>query len=138
MRADLKQAYLQVVDRSLDAADAALGESLQEFAAFSSYHAFESHGGAFCTAQGVKYPLSHKKKILEFQKQALQGGFRGRIGRQVTVVATIVASLRNDMLYPRELGGAVYALPENAIDLKSAQRVRSRVRGLCKVVKREL
>ena len=59
----LKDVFLQVSERSSKAAQSSLDNNVHELAAFLTYHAFESVGGALCESYGITYPRPHRKKI---------------------------------------------------------------------------
>lgn len=111
---------------------------MQESVAFSSYHAFESLGGALCSSVGVTYHRKHPTKINQFVAVANRGGLRAKIGRDVAIVASLVSSIRNNCLYPNDIGGGVIELPRDFIDLNDAKDMLKRTKGLYKKVKRQL
>lgn len=133
---DAKSAYLDIVDRELLAAKATLDEGIHEAATFHSYHAFESLGGAFCEALGRRYPRSHKSKLNTFVSEANRSVFRQKISRQVAVVAMILASVRNECLYPIRSVDKGFRPPRSEFDAVAARRMKHRVAGLCSAVKK--
>ena len=130
---NLHEAYLVVAERSLKAAETLLSDNIQESATFYSYHAFESMGGALCEKNGVKYhPKKHPQKINLFKTVANQCG----IGVGVATVAIIVASLRNDCLYPNKTPIGDFDTPDNQISTSNASDMLRRVKGVFRIVKR--
>lgn len=107
---DLKDAYLEVAERSLKSAESALSVDIHETGTFLSYHAFESIGGALCASAKEPYPRGHRKKINAFVSVSSRGALRKAIGYDVAMVAILVSSLRNQCLYPHmDAGGTVTA-----------------------------
>jgi hypothetical protein len=123
--------YLRVAERSLDAGAHSVDGGFQEKAAFLAYHAFESVGGAFCEARGVRYhPASHPGKLTRFIQSARQE----RFARAAATLASQVGSLRNRVLYPRAIGNGRVELPESVITAVQARRLLGRIRSLRKEV----
>ena len=120
------EAYLEVAERSLKAAQATIQAHLHEKAAFMAYHAFESAGGAFCAARGVAYPVSHEKKLNVFKASARLE----RFGLQVAELSVLVASLRNRCLYPTVTGSGEVHTPQSQLTAAEARRLLGRVRAL--------
>ncbi len=121
-----KDAYLQIANRSLDAADASLNAGVQEAAGFNTYHAFESLGGAVCYVRGRHYPRSHIKKMNQFVAASSRFAFRFSVGHLVITLS----SLRNDCLYPKEQSDGSMEIPENVISSADARDLINRVRGI--------
>jgi hypothetical protein len=133
-RRSLRDAFLRIASRSLDAADASADRSVQEKAGFLAYHSFESCGGAFCNARGIHFhPLSHPEKIRRF----VTGARSERYARQVAQLAAEVKSLRNAFLYPRTINGAI-AMPEDTITVAQARRLVGRLRSLAQRVEKSI
>ena len=135
---DLKDAYLEVAERSLESAKAALTVNVQEATGFYSYHAFESLGGALCASTGDNYPNTHAGKMNQFVAVANRGPFRPTIGRDVSVVAMLVSSLRNKCLYPEAQTGGRVRLPNQVLSLSDAQALAKRVAGVKRRVAKHL
>jgi len=134
---DLKSSYLVIVDRSIKGADSDIQSSLHEHAAFHAYHAFESLGGAFCASVNASYPRgSHKKKLNKFVKEARR--YRNSFHYEIARLAIILASTRNETLYPRESLSQSYISPRDSIDIISAARLVKSVKGVCNRVQRFL
>src|SRR5882672_10504818 len=99
----MKAMYTEICDRSLLGADACLAAKVHEKTAFLAYHAFESLGGAFCTAKGLLYPKGHTKKLNVFTTAS------NTMPEGITVAQLSIelASLRNHLLYPSQnaIGG---------------------------------
>ena len=131
----MKAAFTRVAQRSLAAADAVLAQAIQEKAGFLAYHAFESIGGAYCTARGVPYhPASHPRKLALFVQTAQQE----RFARVTARLAIEVTALRNLLLYPRRCSDGSVARPETVVTAAQARRLVGRVNSLVKQVERVL
>ena len=129
----LSDVYLEVAERALMAADAALAETVQEKAAFLGYHAFESTGGAFCAARGVQYPLNHASKLNVFKAAARAEKY----ARAVAELA-IAAGWLETCCLPQVLGGGTVKRPRQVITEPQARRLLGRVRALTTRVKASL
>lgn len=122
----MKDKYKEICDRSLSSADACFGVKTHEQSAFLGYHAYESLGGAYCSAHNVTVPKSHPKKLNSFVV-ALRGKPEAHTVAQLNVQ---LASLRNLLLYPSlNAQGAVQA-PKEVITETQARDLVKRVRGL--------
>jgi hypothetical protein len=132
---NLDEAYLDVVDRSLAAADILLAQGHHESAAFYAYHAFESLGAALCASRGVAYPKnSHVKKINVFRATA--STVNHPIAYNVNMVAVLVASVRNECLYPKDYGGSgSYDCPRVHITGPQAGDLIRRVKGVLRTLR---
>ena len=128
----LKDAYLEVCDRSLEAADASSSAGVHEKACFLTYHAFESVGGALAASKGVKYPNSHQRKINQFVRLAKATPH----AHAIAGLAIALSSLRNLALYPREQPDGSAAPPSSAISKSIASKLLKQVRGLVPRVRR--
>lgn len=134
---DKSKAYHRIACRYADAAEAGHLAALQESSGFSSYHAVESLGGALCSSVGADYDkLDHTAKLNQFVAVANRGGLSRKVGYQVATVVSIVASVRNQFLYPYPRPDGSYQLPEEVIDLVDAKNAFKRVRGLIRKVER--
>lgn len=133
----LKDAYLEIVQRSIEAAEVTLSASLQEAASFHAYHAFESLGGALCASLGEEYSMEHTKKINQFVAIANRGMFRQHIGHGVSNVAMIISSIRNKCLYPQESNDEVIS-PNQFIDDTDVSDLLKRVKGICNKVNKHM
>lgn len=122
----LKDAYLEVCDRSLEAADASSSAGVHEKACFLTYHAFESVGGALAASKRVKYPSSHSKKINQFVRLTKATPHAHAVGS----LAITLSSLRNLALYPREQPDGSASPPSSTISKSIASKLLKRVRGL--------
>lgn len=122
----LAEAYIEVAERAILAAEGALRKAVQEKAGFLAYHAFESSGGAFCVSRGVPYPKRHAKKLNVFS-QAVR---RERFARQVAQLAIELLSMRELLLYPRPLQNGRIECPKGVITAGQAQRLLGRVNTL--------
>jgi hypothetical protein len=127
---DLPKAYNEVSNRSLEASDAALLKGLQEYSGFLSYHAFESAGGALCSASQHRYPLSHTGKLNAFMAAAHK---RGK-GLPVAILAIQLKSLRNQLLYPEPKLDGTVAEPRDILALSMADKLKKRVAGIVRWV----
>ncbi|MCP9889053.1 hypothetical protein KBY96_14090 [Cyanobium sp. ATX 6A2] len=126
-------AYVEVAERALLAAQGAQSNSVHEKAAFMGYHAFESIGGAYCRNRGTRYPKSHPGKVREFVNKSS----RERFALQAAELAIAYGSLRNSVLYPAEVNGHV-SRPKDAISPVQAVRLIGRTRTLVEKVKKVL
>jgi hypothetical protein len=125
------EAYIEVAERALIAADGALLGGIQEKASFLGYHAFESTGGAFCHSRSVPFPRGHRKKITTFTAAVL----RERFGRTVAELAIAYGSLRNPLLYPFALQNGGIQRPQDVITTAQANRLLGRTKALLVRVK---
>lgn len=126
-------AYVEVAERALLAADGAQSNSVHEKATFMGYHAFESIGGAYCTNRGHRFPRSHPGKVREFVTKSA----RERFALQAAELAIAYGSLRNSVLYPAEVNGHVNR-PKDVISSAQAVRLIGRTKALVDKVKRVL
>jgi hypothetical protein len=125
----LQDDYQRVARRSLDASTAALGASVQEKAAFLSYHAFESTGSALSIVAGLPVgpKVRHNDKIRNFTLAAQRLGN----GPTVAGIAVSIAGIRNSLLYPIvDAASGTITRPEASITPAQAQRLQSRVVGI--------
>jgi hypothetical protein len=125
------EAYIEVAERAVEAAEAALDRAIQEKAGFLAYHAFESSGGAFCHSRGVPYPIAHGAKINVFAQAARMERFAQHVAR----LAIELRSLRNLLLYPRALQNGQIERPRSVITEAQARRLLGRVDTLVQRVK---
>ena len=128
----LKDAYLEVCDRSLEAAKASSGAGVHEKACFLTYHAFESVGGALAASKGVKYPNSHQRKINQFVHLAKATPH----AHAVAGLAISLSSLRNLSLYPCAHPDGSATPPSSTISKSIAVKVLKQVRGVVKRVRK--
>ena len=133
---NLQEAYVDVAERSLQAAQAAFDQGIHECSAFYAYHALESIGGALAAALGQQYPRGHAEKINTLVANTNRQPFRASLSRGVASVAILVASLRTDALYPRELSPSDYQVPRETVDATDVQDLLRRVRGVVTGVQR--
>jgi len=132
-----KEAYQRVAERAIDASEALIADGIQEKAAFMAYHAFESTGCAL--SKHFKLPVgpnvSHVKKIRHFTTAAK------RLNAQKPVVALAISlnGMRNSLLYPAENPntGAIRT-PEKVITISQANKLKKRVNGIVKWVRKQL
>lgn len=125
------QAYIEVAERALLAAEGALLKGIQEKAAFLGYHAFESTGGAFCKSRGMQYPRGHHGKINAFNAAARLERYRNL----VAALATAYGSLRNLVLYPLPLQNGQVQRPRNVITVAQVRRFLGMTTSLVAKVK---
>ena len=123
--------YVEVAERALLASNAALQKSIHEKAAFLSYHAFESIGGAFCAHRGVTYPRGHSNKIGRFVTESKKEKFSGLVG----YLAITYGSLRNALLYPALVPGGSVILPKSVLSASQADRLIGQTDSLVKKIK---
>jgi hypothetical protein len=128
---NLPKAYNEVSKRSLEASHAALSKGLQEYSGFLSYHAFESAGGALCSANHHPYPKSHISKINAFKTVANQRGN----GLAVATVAIVLHGLRNPLLYPEVQANGSITEPQGRLTIPMARKLMKRVGGIVRWVR---
>jgi len=125
--------YRRIAERYAEASQLT-NNDVPEASGFSAYHAFESIGCAWIRYHGQHVPLRpHSAKINVFVR--LSHG--QRFGRGVATLAILMNSLRNEMLYPAQDGGA-YVLPETRISSTNARDLLRRVRGVIRQVSANL
>ena len=125
--------YLEIAERALLAAAAALGGAIHEKAAFLVYHGFESAGGALCKHRSVPYPLGHRSKLNAFVATSR----RDRFGRHAAQLAMELVALRNLVLYPQVLGNGTIRRPVEQIAPQHVERLKGRTETLLKRVRAE-
>ena len=130
----LKQAYLDITDRSIRAGRAAENDGVHEKACFMSYHAFESLGGALSASRHQAYPRPHPAKLNQFVRLASGRPYQ----RAVAYLASALWSLRAESLYPRELADGRVLHPRDMISATDAKRLVSRIAGLHRKMARDL
>ena len=122
----LKDSYLEIAKRKLDASEACLNKGVQESAGFLTYHSFESAGGALCEANGKKYPRRHKGKLNQFvviAKKLKKGHAVGHLTIQLI-------ALREKFLYPEPLPNGYIREPKDVITLDDSMKLKKRVKGI--------
>ena len=124
-------AYIEVAERSLEAAGAALDSGVHENATFLAYHSLESAGGAFCVSRGVSYPRGHRQKLKTF----VAASRRERFGRQAVQLAIELGSLRNLLLYPEALQNGSIRRPPEVLTPTQSRRLIGRTGALAARVK---
>ncbi len=134
----LKDAYIEVTERSIDAAEATLAADRHEATAFYSYHAFESLGGAFCISLGQAYSTDHAKKINQFVAATRTHTTTRGIGLTIANIAIEVFSLRNKCLYPQELVSGSSTTPSQHITKKKAEKLLRKVKGVTAKMKKQI
>ncbi len=131
-------AFMEVAERSADAAVVANTNSFPEVGAFLAYHCFESIGGAWCTHLGrttVQFgKLKHVDKLTAFVKEAKGYAFE----RQASALAIKVGSQRNDFLYPKSDGAGGHVTPKAVRKSSEVVKIIAEVRGLFRKVKTQL
>lgn len=130
-----KDAFIRVANRFLDAARASLAAGLREVSGFCSYHAFESIGGAVCAVRNRVYSQrSHRKKLNQFLSASNAFQFSHAVAR----VNILLASVRNNCLYPEPLPNGTMRLPEHTITDADAQLLVNRVAGIIGTIVRQI
>ena len=129
---NLTQAYERTAERYLGAASMTLQAGRHEVAIFTSYHAFESIGGALSASHGQHYPRSHSRKLNQFTKLCAAHGF----GPPLAHLAILLSSLRNLSLYPVDGTPAGSTSPDLHLSPGQAKSLYKRVQGLVQAVKR--
>lgn len=132
MDPDLRDAYLQICDRSLRAADASKAARVHEKSCFLSYHALESLGGAFAASRGHSYPRGHQGKMNCFVSLVRPT----KHARSTAALAIMLSSLRNRALYPSADGRGAIRGPSVAVTEASVRDIPKRVRGLAARLRR--
>lgn len=132
----MKDAFIRIAERSIEAADAALNAGVQEKSAFLSYHAFESSGSALGTHFGLEMGknVSHPAKLRRFVHAAK----KIRIEYQVTLLSIKLTSMRNKFLYPEILPGKRIVKPENQITDVASRKLLREVKHVVSVIKSNL
>lgn len=126
------EAYIEVAERTLIAAEGALQRSIQAKGGFLAYHAFESAGGAFCRSRGISYPRGHTSKVNAFVRSVQ----REKFAKHVAELAIALGSLRNPSLYPESQQNGHVLVPRQVLTLAQAERLAGRVRALVKRIAR--
>lgn len=131
----LPEAYRRVAQRSVEAARTGLEASLPEIAGFHSSHAVEAIGAALCTSQKVRCDtLSLRAKLNLFVYVSNRGPFPRSVGRDVAITVQLVASLRDDLLYPHPDPNGGVQLPEEVMDQSDARDLLMQVERLARTV----
>jgi hypothetical protein len=125
--------YRRISERYSRASDLTVSQ-VPEASGFAAYHAFESIGGAWIRHNGRNVPLRHTAKLNQFVILSHGRNFK----RGVTVLAIILSSLRNNMLYPRPDGIGGYELPETLLSSRDAEDLLRRVAGVIRRVSSQL
>jgi hypothetical protein len=87
---DLRTAYLQIIERSLIAAEKSLTSHMNEL----------SLGGALVSSAGKPNPENSNRRLSAFHKEVRRQGLEPRYLSRVSKLAIIIASLRNEILHP--------------------------------------
>jgi hypothetical protein len=132
---DPKSAYIQVAFRYMNGAQVTLRDHLSEVSGFCSYHAFESIGGAVCFVRNRAYSQrSHTKKINQFMSASHAFAFSHSVSR----VAILLASVRNECLYPEYLPDGSMELPEQKLSVTDASILFQRVGGVISSITKQI
>lgn len=132
--ASVKNEYKEICDRSLSSADACFGVKTHEHSAFLGYHAYESLGGAYCSAKSATVPKAHPAKLNAFAA-TLKGHGEAHTVAQLNVQ---LASLRNLLLYPSlDAQGSLQA-PKDVLTESQARNLVNKIRGLRRKLDRYL
>lgn len=133
MRED--EAYLEIAKRYIDSCEGLIANevNIQEAIGFKTYHAFESLGGAYNSHNGHFVPDVHARKINAFVANSKHDHLVNN--HTISVVAILVASLRNKYLYP-ELVGATYKSPKDQLSITDAKKMVSRVKGILRQIEK--
>ena len=128
---DLSDAYREIAERHLTAAQLILDARLPEIAVFHCYHAFESIA---CAALSLHEPIPflHSRKIQRFTSRFKHE----RFWFGASVLAFSLGSLRNRCLYP--IPGRRLRSPSSEFTLIEATELLRRVRGSVESVRRAL
>ena len=125
--------YRRISERYLQATDATV-PSVSEAGGFDTYHDFESVGCAWIRHNGQVVPRGHTAKLNRFVNLS-----RGRtFGYGVSVLATTLNSIRNNMLYPIADATGGYRLPEQILSAPNANDLLRRVRAVINRVSSQL
>ncbi len=134
MRSKLTQAYLEIANRSIQAATVTQRDQLYEKACFLAYHAFESAGGAMASSYRRPYPLGHIRKLNAFTILARSRTY----GLAVAALASALASIRKRALYPHVKPGGIVETPRQAVTSTASRRILRRVAGVVAAIEKDL
>lgn len=134
----LKHGYQRVAKRSLLACEGIINGSIKpvihEKAAFLAYHAFELTGCALTKHSNLFIVNSHAKKLVHF-KLAVDASGNTQLITEYGVLATILTSLRDKLLYPRfDSSDMVTEMPENQLALSDVQDLRDKVASVINLI----
>ena len=127
----MKDQYQRVAERTLTAASAMLNIPIDEMAAFCCYHAYESTASALAASKSQKhgYKVPHQVKLKTFWNCAETIG-NNQMTDKIAQLNMEIGSLRNRLLYPREVDGEI-KMPEDEV---SPQQVRQLLKDVQEVV----
>lgn len=122
--------YKKISDRYLNASDL-LVDDVHEAAGFSLYHAFESMGAAWIRKNARVVPRRHERKINMFVSLTRNMGHRTSIG----LVAILLNSLRNNMLYPIPEIPSGFSIPHIKFSVSEIKNLSRRVKGVLSIIR---
>jgi uncharacterized protein (UPF0332 family) len=119
----MKDQYQRVAERTLTAASAMLNIQIDEMAAFCCYHAYESTASALAASKSQKhgYKVSHQVKLKTFWNCAETIG-NNQMTDKIAQLNMEIGSLRNRLLYPREVDGQI-KIPEDEVSPQQVQQL---------------
>jgi uncharacterized protein (UPF0332 family) len=111
----MKDEYQRVAERSLTAARVLLEAQIYEMATFCCYHAYESVASALATSKSKKHGprVPHQVKLKTFWNCAETIG-NNQMTDKIAQLNMEIGSLRNRLLYPREVDGQI-KIPEDEV-----------------------
>jgi len=119
----MKDEYQRVAERSLTAARVLLDIQIYEMATFCCYHAYESVASALATSKSKKHgpKVPHQVKLKTFWSCAETIG-NNEITDKIAQLNVEIGSLRNRLLYPREVDGQIN-IPEDEVFPQQVQQL---------------
>lgn len=126
--ATLSEAYRDIAERHVRAAQTVLAEGLHEVAIFHCYHAFESIACAAIALRSSAIPARHRAKIQRFV--LLYRPYRFGLG--AATLAALVEPLREQAIYP--IRDTVIAAPREAFTPGNARDLIRRVDGMVRTI----
>lgn len=122
--------YKEISERYMETSDLLLNR-VHEASGFAAYHSFESIGAAWIRKNGEAVPQRHENKLNRFV--VLSRGCR--FGYSVALVASLVNSVRNQMLYPIPESGNTFSTPKDKFTQSDIGDLNRRVKGVVNQVK---
>jgi len=122
--------YKEISERYMKASDLLL-DRIHEASGFAAYHSFKSIGAAWIRRNNETVPRRHENKLNRFVVL-----YRGRrFGYSVALVAILVNSIRNQMLYPIPESGSTFSTPKDEFTQSYIRDLNRRVKGVVNQVK---
>ena len=119
----MKDQYQRVAERSLTAARVLLDSQIYEMAAFCCYHAYESTASALAASKSQKHGprVPHQVKLKTFWNCAETIG-SDQMTDKIAELNMEIGSLRNRLLYPREVDGQI-KIPEDEVSPQQVEQL---------------